>query len=88
MADDVRDTDYASCLGYEDHTVVEEPQALHRIIYRGHCTLSNSIDCHARGINIHTGYINNSRCITPLHIPHVVVGHTHERVGDMQHRHH
>jgi len=81
LLDDISDGDDASHLGDEDSDQYDGPKATHRLMYSGHSTLSNYMQCHSHGMDINTGYITDERYIIPLHIPPLVVGHIHERIA-------
>lgn len=81
VPDDILELDDDSHLGDDANYDVVQPQSVHRLMHRGHATLSNYMHCHIHGVDINTGYINDGRYITPLHVPSVVVGHTHQRIA-------
>ena len=54
---------------------------MHRLLYRGYCTLSSYIHAHTSSVGLNTGYIPSHGYITPLHVPALVVGRVHTRIA-------
>ena len=57
------------------------PSFTYRSIYGGHCVLSRYLSELQRGTTVTVGWLGDSKFITPLHVPSIVVGHVHERIG-------
>ena len=53
----------------------------YRSIDTSHNILCRFMNEHSRGIAITTGHVGNTRYVVPLHVPPVVIGHSHMRIA-------
>lgn len=82
---DVLEEQDAPPLGEQDQEEIEEEtsvqQHTHVLICPDHSILSRYVHNHSDNLDIETGYITDGSYVTPLHIPALIVGHTHTRIG-------
>lgn len=63
------------------HELLSEPTSQTRVIDPEHNILCRYISEHSHGVILTNGYVGRHRYVTPLHVPAMVVGHSHRRVA-------
>ena len=53
----------------------------HRSVYSGHNILSAYLSSMTQEHSVETGWVTDDKYVVPLHVPSLVVGHVHKRIG-------